>query len=80
MIQLYYFGKVEDTLGKNAEQLELPPEVTTITQLRAWLSRRDTAWATLQTVHGAGNQAHANADTAIKDGDEVAFFSPISGG
>jgi molybdopterin synthase sulfur carrier subunit len=80
MIQLYYFGKVEETLGKSAEQIALPPDINTVIQLRAWLSQRDTAWATLSTVHGAVNHTHANADTEIRDGDEVAFFSPISGG
>ena len=64
--------------------MELPESVQTITQLKTHLAKRGEAWANLfngkQTIRAAINHALVENDAAIKNGDEVAFFPPVTGG
>ena len=84
MITILYFARLREALGISGEELELPAEVTTVAGLMAWLAARDEAWR--QEFHGckplraAVNQALATNSALIKDGDEVAFFPPVTGG
>jgi molybdopterin converting factor small subunit len=52
--------------------------------LVAWLRARgpawDTAFGTGRLVRCAVNQDFATPDVAVKPGDEVAFFPPVTGG
>jgi len=52
--------------------------------LRAHLRSRGGAWeaelAAEKPVRAAVNQDMAQADTVLADGDEVAFFPPVTGG
>jgi len=64
--------------------MELPESVQTIAQLKTHLAKRGEAWANLfngkQTIRAAINHALVENDAAIKNGDEVAFFPPVTGG
>ena len=44
-MKLLYFAWVRERVGKPEEELDLPPEVTTVAQLVAWLSRRGEEYA-----------------------------------
>jgi molybdopterin synthase sulfur carrier subunit len=83
-IQLRYFASVREDLGASAETLELPAGIATIGQLRAHLRERGSAWnqalAPGRALRMAKNQAMANEESALADGDEVAFFPPVTGG
>ena len=84
MITVVYFARLREALGTGSEQLTLPADVRDLHSLRDMLIARGGAWATElgggRSVRAAVNQDMAQGDTRIKDGDEVAFFPPVTGG
>lgn len=84
MITLVYFASFREKLGQDREQMVLPDNVTNITELTTHLvAGRDALWAdTLQAANVlvAVNQEMVEADHPVADGDEVAFFPPVTGG
>ena len=84
MITILYFARLRETLGKSSEQIALPATVRNMEGLRALLVARGGVWeeelATGKPVRAAVNQAMAAGDIPIADGDEVAFFPPVTGG
>ena len=84
MITVLYFARLREALGIGSEQLALPAEIRDLEGLRAMLVARGGAWerelAPSKPVRAAVNQAMAHGDSAIADGDEVAFFPPVTGG
>jgi molybdopterin synthase sulfur carrier subunit len=84
MLTLLYFARLRDALGVSSEQVDLPAAVNDVAGLIAWLRRRGSAWeeelAPGRAFRVAVNQDMADAASAIKDGDEVAIFPPVTGG
>ena len=84
MVTVLYFARLRETLGKNSEQIELPANVSDVQSLRAVLRGRGATWAEEMAdgkpVRAAVNQDIAHGNTRIKDGDEIAFFPPVTGG
>jgi len=84
MVKILYFAGLRELTGCGAEAFELPAGVGTVGGLRAALCARGGAWAEAlaetKRVRAAVNQDMANADTPVRDGDEVAFFPPVTGG
>ncbi|MGA0023873.1 MAG: molybdopterin converting factor subunit 1 [Burkholderiales bacterium] len=84
MITLLYFARLREALGSGREQIALPAGVVTLGALRAHLAQRGGAWAIEmaegRNLRAAVNQNVAAADAPLKDGDEVAFFPPVTGG
>lgn len=84
MIRLVYFASLREQLGVGEEPLELPDGVADLAALRAWLRGRGGVWAEAlaesRPVLCAVNQAMARPDQPVADGDEVAFFPPVTGG
>ncbi len=84
MITVLYFAHLRESLGKGSEQIALPAEVRDLEGLRALLVARGGAWAQelapSKPVRAAVNQAMAMGDVPLSDGDEVAFFPPVTGG
>ena len=84
MVTLIYFARLRESLGTGSEQLALPAGVRDLDGLRALLMARGGAWASglagNTPVRAAVNQDMAQGDTRISDGDEIAFFPPVTGG
>jgi molybdopterin converting factor subunit 1 len=84
MVRVLYFAWLRERAGQAEEHLTLPPGVETVGALAAWLRARDAVGAAvfseLAVIRAAVNQAFAAPDAALKDGDEVAFFPPVTGG
>jgi molybdopterin synthase sulfur carrier subunit len=83
MIQLRYFASLRETLGIGDEQIELPENVSDLLALTQWLGQRGESWQSAladQRLHVAVNQQIVPADSRIADGDEVAWFPPVTGG
>ena len=83
-VKVLYFASVREKLGKDAEDLDLPAGVATVAGLRSHLRARGGAWAEAMAegklLRAAVNQDMAQPAGAIKAGDEVAFFPPVTGG
>jgi molybdopterin synthase sulfur carrier subunit len=88
MITLLYFARLREVFGLASEQLPVPDisngGTATIEHVRALLAARGGVWAQElaagRAYRAAVNQDIAGADTLVKDGDEVAFFPPVTGG
>jgi molybdopterin synthase sulfur carrier subunit len=84
MIEVRYFARLRERLGTGAEQIEATPELADLGTLTVHLSRRGGVWAEAlgadQTLMTAVNQELAGPHTPIQDGDEVAYFPPVTGG
>jgi molybdopterin converting factor subunit 1 len=83
-LTLVYFAWLKQTVGYGAESVEVPPAVATIAQLREWLRGQSgghgEAFGKDAVLRAAVNKAVVGDDHALKDGDEVAFFPPFTGG
>ncbi|KLU15156.1 MULTISPECIES: molybdopterin synthase sulfur carrier subunit [Xenorhabdus] len=81
MIKVLFFAQVRELVG--TDSLELPNDYPTVTHLRHALTEKGERWAlALEAgkVLSAVNQSFVHAEHALKDGDEVAFFPPVTGG
>jgi molybdopterin synthase sulfur carrier subunit len=82
--KLLFFASLREQLGSSGESLDLPGEVRDLRALRAHLASRGGVWQSAlaegKALRVAVNQDLANWSTAIKDGDEIAFFPPVTGG
>jgi sulfur-carrier protein len=83
-IKVLYFARIKEAVNYSTEDIVLPAEVSTITLLKHFLAKRGEVWADLfsgkQTVRAAINHELVDDKTIIKEGDEVAFFPPVTGG
>lgn len=82
-LKILYFASLREVLGTSGEQLPLPAGVATVAALREHLAARGDDWRKLtesKSLRAAVNQKMVDADAAIADGDEVAFFPPVTGG
>ncbi|MBL8750252.1 MAG: molybdopterin converting factor subunit 1 [Planctomycetes bacterium] len=72
------FASVREVLGTDAMQVAVAPG-TTVDGLRRQLIANVPALARIPVAF-AVNRDYARPDTVLRDGDEVAFIPPISGG
>lgn len=82
-VKLLYFGRPRENLKLSEENAEFPASAATVADLLGWLRRRGPDWAaelTESRVRCSVNQELASLSAPLRDGDEVAIFSPISGG
>jgi molybdopterin synthase sulfur carrier subunit len=83
-MKVRYFAWVRERVGHAEEEIELPPEVTSVSDLIQFLSRRDegyaAAFAEPTVIRAALDHEHVEHDTALAGVREVAFFPPMTGG
>jgi molybdopterin synthase sulfur carrier subunit len=83
-LSVLYFARLRDAIGRAAEDIEVPASVTTVGELRAWLEQRGSPWsrafAEVRPIRAAVDQAMAGEATRLREGAEVAFFPPVTGG
>jgi molybdopterin synthase sulfur carrier subunit len=83
-VRVLYFAWLRERVGAGEEFVELAPGVDTVGALITWLRARspghDAAFAAMRTVRCAVNQDFAGPEAAVRGGDEVAFFPPVTGG
>jgi len=82
-VRILYFAGLREAVGQSTEQIALPAGVGSVGQLHAHLAARGGAWEALATTKNlriAVNQQMAAMDAPVKEGDEVAFFPPVTGG
>ena len=83
-VKVLFFAGLREQLGTSSEEIELPAGVTTVAQLRSFLSGKGNSWrealSEKKLIRMAVNQDMVEAGASIKAGDEVAFFPPVTGG
>jgi molybdopterin synthase sulfur carrier subunit len=80
-VRLLYFASLREHLGRGEERRELPEHVKTVGDVKAWLvGEGDRALSSTPGLRFAVNQEIAEAATPVRDGDEIAFFPPVTGG
>ncbi len=83
-VKIRYFASLREKLGRDAEELELPPGVATVAALRGYLRARggihEDVFSEKILLRAAVNQDMVQPAAAVKGGDEVAFFPPVTGG
>lgn len=73
-IEVKFFASLRETLGRGEITLD-----TAATVSDAWVQATENAEAPANLLV-AVNLDYADMQTAVKDGDEVAFFPPVTGG
>ena len=83
-LELRFFASLREALGISQESIITPDNVKTIAHLRTYLIERGNPWAEVladgKVLRCALNQHMVDANTALQDGAEVAFFPPVTGG
>ena len=79
-LNVVFFARYREALGLDSELVD--GEFASIDQLRAHLSQRGGAWQVLaeSNLMCARNEELCKLDEGLADGDEVAFFPPVTGG
>ncbi len=79
-IKVLYFATLRDRAGLRSEELEVP-QGTSVGALKDWLAQRHGKLApALPSALVAVNHEYAFPEKLLQEGDEVAFFPPVSGG
>jgi molybdopterin synthase sulfur carrier subunit len=81
MIQVLFFAQLREVL--QTEGLALPKSSSTVAELRIELQQKGPLWQEYLSNSRslvAVNQTMQNDQAKLSDGDEVAFFPPVTGG
>ncbi|HVF29373.1 MAG TPA: MoaD/ThiS family protein [Pyrinomonadaceae bacterium] len=77
-VRVLFFGATADTVGRRSVTLFISGDTTAHD-----ISRRLTAQHPRLANHSllfAVNEQHADGETKLRDGDDLAIFTPVSGG
>jgi len=74
-IEVRFFASLRERLGKDMDQVE-PGSAITVAEVWRQCADQDMPAQTLMAV----NMEYVSADHSVQDGDEVAFFPPVTGG
>jgi molybdopterin synthase sulfur carrier subunit len=83
-VKILYFAWVRERIGKQDEEIELPPAVKTVGELMTWLAQRGDEYAHVfdnpKVIRAAIDRNHVQADAPVAGAREIAFFPPMTGG
>lgn len=75
-ITVRYFASLGDRLGRESDEIPASEPMTAGQVWKRAASGAEMPGNTLIAI----NQEYADIDQAVQDGDEVAFFPPVTGG
>jgi len=84
MITVRYFASLREALGKDTDQFNYDDTLQTVGAVleycRAQSSLHAETLASTKPMRAALNQTLAALEARVTDGDEIAFFPPVTGG
>ncbi|MBI5450202.1 MAG: molybdopterin converting factor subunit 1 [Gammaproteobacteria bacterium] len=75
-VKVRYFASLRDKIGRSDEQVSFDGASATVSDLWTKVSNIPASDSILVAV----NMEYTNMNHKLKDGDEVAFFPPVTGG
>jgi molybdopterin converting factor subunit 1 len=79
-IKVRFFALFSEVVGKGIEELDIEEPITAGAFLEKIVQRYPGLRSYLDHVTIAVNTEYAEPSQTLKDGDEVSFFPPLSGG
>ena len=76
-VTVKYFASLRDKMGRDEQEVTLTMPSATVADLRQHLAR---ALEFPDNTLVAVNMEYSDDTKVLKDGDEVAFFPPVTGG
>lgn len=84
MTKLIYFAWVRERIGVREEDVELPLDVKTVSDLLNWLRDRGEGYGEAlqqpEVIRVAINQEHVGHKEPVAGAREIALFPPMTGG
>lgn len=83
-VEILYFARIREAIGRNGETVSPPAEVISIADLIDWLAARGggyaEAFADRAKIRAAIGSDFADPDSPIAGAREIALFPPVTGG
>ncbi len=76
MIQVRFFASLREEMGREGDEVD----AATVKSIGEVWEKVADGKARPANLLMAKNMDYSDADTAVEDGDEVAFFPPVTGG
>jgi len=83
MLSIVFFAQTREIIGQGEFSLPFQPAFNNLEAIRSHLATTNDKWdlaLTRDKLIVAVNQEMSPWDTVINDGDEIAFFPPVTGG
>ncbi|MBD9359455.1 MoaD/ThiS family protein [Methylomonas fluvii] len=75
-IKVLYFASLKDRIGRSGDELTIEAPLTVV---EVW-QRLNPNMDIPDTLLAAVNMEYVGLDAKVSDGDDVAFFPPVTGG
>ncbi len=75
-INILYFASLREKIGRGSDTLEIPESLQVAQVWQQATGQKSFP----DDVLVALNQEYTDADAIVNDGDEIAFFPPVTGG
>lgn len=82
-VKIVFFANLREALGVDSVDLQISGSCSVSALISQLADRQSPEWLdmlTAENIRVAVNQDMINEDVDVVDGDEVAFFPPVTGG
>jgi molybdopterin converting factor subunit 1 len=79
-VKVKFFALYRELVGTRETEMDLSPDATALDLWNSFADRHPQLGPNLPHTRFAVNGEYASADRALKEGDEVVFIPPVSGG
>ena len=82
-VKIVFFANLREALGVDSVDLQVSGSSSVSTLISQLANQQSPEWLgilTAENIRIAVNQDMINEDVGVIDGDEVAFFPPVTGG
>jgi molybdopterin synthase sulfur carrier subunit len=83
VITVLFFAQLREQLDTPSLELAWTEDLASVQSLRSYLGSYRDSWAGILAADNilcAVNQQQADSEDRVADGDEIAFFPPVTGG